>query len=70
LPGAEAATEDAAAAVIRCHVLLWDVVVLCFWIGGGVNYSLSYRTLGVNECCGVWVGPWDLKNDGFYTINN
>jgi hypothetical protein len=63
LPGAEAATEEAAAAVIRCHVLLWDVVMLCFWFGGGVNYSIiSYSGREWMLWCVGYL--WDLKNDG------
>ncbi len=49
--------------------LLWDVVVLCFWFGGSVNYSIiSYSGREWMLWC---VGDlWDLKNDGLYTINN
>jgi hypothetical protein len=44
LPGAEAATEEAAAAVIMTYFVVGCGWMLCFWFGGGVNYTLSVIT--------------------------
>ena len=44
LPGAEAATEEAAAAVIMTCFDVGCGRMLCFWFGGGVNYTLSVIT--------------------------
>jgi hypothetical protein len=43
LTGTEAATKEAAAAVIMtCFVVVGLWGMLCFWFGGGVNYEVSY----------------------------
>ncbi len=62
LPGTEAAMEEAAAVVIMtCFVAVGLWGMLCFWFGGGVNYSVSYSGCEwiiflltiAKKCCGV-----------------
>ncbi len=44
LPGVEAATEEAATAVIMTSFVVGCGRMLCFWFNGGVNYTLSVIT--------------------------